>query len=176
MCVPSGKKGNLTERPQPVGLSLALSIPSIVGCVFLLIWQTYVLRVELILVSVQLSLIGLEFFLGLVAIILFSRWVQVLANHYLELSAIRILIEAFFQQAANAFLHWQKHMILTKLLFLRVNVMISKCCKRGSSNSWLSILLYLPASTETIIQASAFYCNVIITSDCLSVSAICPDR
>ena len=69
----AGKKGNLTERAQPVGLSLALSIISVIGNIFLLIWQTYVLRAELILIIVQLSFISLEMLLGLVAIVLFNR-------------------------------------------------------------------------------------------------------
>ena len=68
-----GKKGNLTERGQPVILSVLLSIPSIIGNVFLLVWQTYVLRAELILVAIQLSFIAIEMLLGIVAVILFSR-------------------------------------------------------------------------------------------------------
>lgn len=63
----------MTERAQPIGLSLALTVPSVLGNVFLLLWQTYVLRAELILICIQLSLLGLELLLGLVAIILFSR-------------------------------------------------------------------------------------------------------
>lgn len=69
----AGKKGNLTERAQPVGLSLALSLISIIGNVFLILWQTYVLRAELILIIIQLSFIALEMLLGLIAIVLFNR-------------------------------------------------------------------------------------------------------
>ncbi|KAF6024096.1 TMEM216 [Bugula neritina] len=68
-----GKKGNLTERPLLVGVSLGLSLPAVLGNVFLLIWQTYLLRAELILIIVQLSFIGVEMLLGFIAIILFSR-------------------------------------------------------------------------------------------------------
>jgi len=70
----AGKKGNLTERPLLVGVSLGLSLPAVLGNVFLLIWQTYLLRAELILIIIQLSFIGVEMLLGFIAIILFSRW------------------------------------------------------------------------------------------------------
>ncbi|XP_067950715.1 transmembrane protein 216-like [Watersipora subatra] len=68
-----GKRGNLTERGQPVILSILLSVPCALGHVFLLIWQTYVLRAELIIIAIELTFIAVEILLGLVAVILFSR-------------------------------------------------------------------------------------------------------
>lgn len=55
-----GRKGNLTERSFPVLISIVLTVPSVLGVVYFLIWQTYVLRLEMILCIIQLSLHGLE--------------------------------------------------------------------------------------------------------------------
>ncbi|KAK3098595.1 hypothetical protein FSP39_021085 [Pinctada imbricata] len=66
-------KGNLTERGIGVFVSLLLSIPACLGAVFLLLWQTYVLRVDVILAAIQLAFIGFELIFGLISIITFAR-------------------------------------------------------------------------------------------------------
>ncbi|XP_077863530.1 transmembrane protein 216-like [Saccoglossus kowalevskii] len=68
-----GKKGNLTERTISLLLSVVLSLPMIFAHVYLLIWQTYVLRAEIILNSIQLVFLGLELVFSIIAIITFAR-------------------------------------------------------------------------------------------------------
>lgn len=68
-----GMKGNLTERVVSVVVSLLLTLPSIFGCLYLIIWQTYVLRLEVIINSVQLAFIALEVLFGIISFITFAR-------------------------------------------------------------------------------------------------------
>ena len=69
-------KGNLTERVVAVVLSLVITVPAVFGNIYLLIWQTYVLRVEVILNAIQLSFMGLELLFGIISCITFARFVQ----------------------------------------------------------------------------------------------------
>ena len=69
----SGQKGNLTERLLAVGLSLALSVPSLFGVLYLLVWQTYVLRIEVILAAIQIAFLGLQFIFGIISVVTFAR-------------------------------------------------------------------------------------------------------
>ncbi|KFP80674.1 Transmembrane protein 80, partial [Acanthisitta chloris] len=55
-----GVKGNLTEEEAPLGLSLGLTVGSVVLCVYLLVWQTYVLWADVILNAVLLAAYALE--------------------------------------------------------------------------------------------------------------------
>lgn len=55
-----GKKGNLTEKIFYLLISIGLTIPSVLGVLYLLLWQTYVLRLEFVSCSVLLTLQGLE--------------------------------------------------------------------------------------------------------------------
>lgn len=54
------RTGNLTERQIPIVASIILGLTSILGSVYILLWQTYVLRIELILSIIQLVFQGLE--------------------------------------------------------------------------------------------------------------------
>jgi len=56
-----GKYGNLTEGQIPVLACLALTIPATLGTVYALVWQTYLLNVELILTSITFVFHGLQF-------------------------------------------------------------------------------------------------------------------
>ncbi|KAM3959840.1 transmembrane protein 216-like [Aphomia sociella] len=56
-----GRKGSLSERDVPVLFSVLLTVPSIVGVLYLLIWQVVVLRIEYIWCTLMLSLQMLEF-------------------------------------------------------------------------------------------------------------------
>jgi transmembrane protein 216 len=69
----AGRKGNLTEQIIGVVVSVVLSIPAIFASLFLLLWQTYVLRVEVILSGIQLAFIGLQLIFGIISIITFAR-------------------------------------------------------------------------------------------------------
>ena len=68
-----GQKGNLTERMISVVLSIGLSIASVFGAVYMLIWQTYVLRIEAVLAAIQIAFIGLEFIFGIISVVTFAR-------------------------------------------------------------------------------------------------------
>ncbi|XP_052087805.1 transmembrane protein 216-like [Mytilus californianus] len=67
------QKGNLTERIVGVLVSILLSIPAVLGALYLILWQTYVLRVDVILASIQVVLIGLELIFGIISMITFAR-------------------------------------------------------------------------------------------------------
>ncbi|XP_066043195.1 transmembrane protein 80 [Chamaea fasciata] len=66
-----GFKGNLTEAEAPLGLSLGLTVGSAVLCVYLLLWQTYVLWADVLLNALLLSAYGLESGLKVTAIAAF---------------------------------------------------------------------------------------------------------
>ncbi|XP_071113905.1 transmembrane protein 216-like [Haliotis cracherodii] len=68
-----GQKGNLTEQTVGVIVCVLLSIPALFGALFIILWQTYVLRVEVILAAIQLALIGLELIFSIISIITFAR-------------------------------------------------------------------------------------------------------
>lgn len=68
-----GYKGNLAERTLSLALSLVLGIPVLFINLFILLWQTYVLRVEAILVGIALVLLGLEIIFSIAAIFTFKR-------------------------------------------------------------------------------------------------------
>ncbi|XP_049880906.1 uncharacterized protein LOC126377239 [Pectinophora gossypiella] len=56
-----GRKGSLKERDIPVMFSVLLTIPSIIGVLYLLIWQVVVLRIEYIWCTLMLCIQLLEF-------------------------------------------------------------------------------------------------------------------
>ncbi|XP_041453140.1 transmembrane protein 216-like isoform X1 [Lytechinus pictus] len=68
-----GKKGNLTEKVVHLAVSLALSVATLFGALYLILWQTYVLRAELILNAVLLCFLGLELVFSIIAVITFAR-------------------------------------------------------------------------------------------------------
>ncbi|XP_003976514.2 transmembrane protein 216-like [Takifugu rubripes] len=68
-----GWKGNLCERSLASCLSLFLLVPCVALAVYVLLLQTFVLRVEFILAAVLLVFYGLELVLGLVSLLAFSR-------------------------------------------------------------------------------------------------------
>ncbi|PNF23604.1 hypothetical protein B7P43_G04944 [Cryptotermes secundus] len=68
-----GRKGNLTERGLAVLVSIGLTVPSIFGVLYFLIWQTYVLRLEVVLCAIQLILQGLEVGFALLCLLSFYK-------------------------------------------------------------------------------------------------------
>ncbi|KAM7450683.1 hypothetical protein ABFA07_001677 [Porites harrisoni] len=68
-----GYKGNLAERTLSLALSLVLGIPVLFIHLFILLWQTYVLRIEAVLVSIALVLLGLEMIFSIAAVFTFKR-------------------------------------------------------------------------------------------------------
>jgi len=71
----AGYKGNLTEHVLTVVMSLVFTITSLIGFIYLLLWQTYVLRVDVILNSIEIAFICLEIIFCIVCIIVFSRYI-----------------------------------------------------------------------------------------------------
>lgn len=63
-----GRKGSLSERDVPVMFSVLLTVPSIVGVLYLLIWQVVVLRIEYIWCTLMVSLQMLEFMFAIMFI------------------------------------------------------------------------------------------------------------
>ncbi|NXF10151.1 TMM80 protein, partial [Smithornis capensis] len=55
-----GCKGNLREEKAPLGLSLGLTVGSVLLAVYLLAWQTYVLWADVVLSALLLAAYGLE--------------------------------------------------------------------------------------------------------------------
>lgn len=68
-----GHKGNLTERSYPVMISLILTIPCSIGVLYFLLWQTYVLRLEVVLCGIQLTFLSFEIIFATVCIVSFYR-------------------------------------------------------------------------------------------------------
>ncbi|XP_010180725.1 PREDICTED: transmembrane protein 80-like [Mesitornis unicolor] len=66
-----GSKGNLTEEEAPLGLSLAITVVSVILSVYFLVWQTYVLKADVIINTVLLCTYGLESVLKVTAIAAF---------------------------------------------------------------------------------------------------------
>jgi len=68
-----GRKGNLTERSFVVLVSIGLTIPSMCGVLYFLLWQTYVLRLEVVLCAIQLTLQGLQVITALLCLAKFYK-------------------------------------------------------------------------------------------------------
>ena len=70
----AGYKGNLTEHVLIVAMSLIFTVTSFFGFLYLLLWQTYVLRADVILNSIQIAFICLEIIFSIICIIVFARY------------------------------------------------------------------------------------------------------
>ncbi|KAK0181608.1 hypothetical protein PV327_003879 [Microctonus hyperodae] len=68
-----GRKGNLTERGLPILLGIVLTIPSALATLYFLFWQNYVLRLEMILCSIQLVLLTAELIISVMCLIAIYR-------------------------------------------------------------------------------------------------------
>nr|XP_006124936.1 transmembrane protein 80 [Pelodiscus sinensis] len=67
----SGTKGNLTEEEVPLGVSLVISIGCIMLSVYFLVWETYILKADVIINAILLCTYGLEGILQIIAIAAF---------------------------------------------------------------------------------------------------------
>ncbi|XP_029438081.1 transmembrane protein 80 isoform X1 [Rhinatrema bivittatum] len=66
-----GVKGNLTEEEVPLGISLVVTAGNVLLSVYFLVWETYVLRADIIINAVLLILYGLESILDFFSIAAF---------------------------------------------------------------------------------------------------------
>ncbi|KAK1116628.1 hypothetical protein QLX08_003150 [Tetragonisca angustula] len=64
-----GRKGNLTEHGLPILIGVILTVPSSLATLYFLIWQHYVLRLEVILCSIQLVLLASELVISILCLI-----------------------------------------------------------------------------------------------------------
>ncbi|XP_043225107.1 transmembrane protein 216-like [Amphibalanus amphitrite] len=67
------RRGNLTLRVLPLLVGALLAAPSALAVCYFLLWQTYVLRLELVLCATQLVFIGVETLLAAGCMVAFSR-------------------------------------------------------------------------------------------------------
>eukprot|EP00730_Choanoeca_flexa_P018041 TRINITY_DN8747_c1_g1_i1.p1 TRINITY_DN8747_c1_g1~~TRINITY_DN8747_c1_g1_i1.p1 ORF type:complete len:138 (+),score=6.27 TRINITY_DN8747_c1_g1_i1:87-500(+) len=68
-----GSRGNLLQESKSLIFLLVFTIPSLLGYLFFLRWQTYVLRIEVALSAIFLTLTGIVFVLGILALINVSK-------------------------------------------------------------------------------------------------------
>ena len=68
-----GKRGNLTNKAIFIFVNILFHIPSILSLIYLVMWQTYILRIELIVVNIAIIFNGLEFIMALIAMIRVNR-------------------------------------------------------------------------------------------------------
>ncbi|XP_075043926.1 transmembrane protein 80 [Mixophyes fleayi] len=68
-----GTMGNLTEEGLPLGFSLFFTASNVLLSVYFLVWQTYILRADVIIIAVLLVLYGLEAILEVFTIAGFFR-------------------------------------------------------------------------------------------------------
>ncbi|GAB1605398.1 transmembrane protein 216 [Argonauta hians] len=68
-----GKKGNLTEVMFGVALSIFLSVPSLCIVLYITLWQSYVLQLEVVISSIEITFLTGEFIFGLLFLITFAR-------------------------------------------------------------------------------------------------------
>jgi len=59
-------------------MSLVFTVTSFFGFLYLLLWQTYVLRADVILNSIQITFIGLEIIFSIICIIVFARYSSIM--------------------------------------------------------------------------------------------------
>ncbi|XP_068964650.1 transmembrane protein 216 isoform X1 [Petaurus breviceps papuanus] len=65
-------KGNLCQRMMPLGISLAMTLPSALMASYYLLLQTYVLRLEAVMSTILLLFCGLELVLEVITLTTFS--------------------------------------------------------------------------------------------------------
>lgn len=68
-----GRKGNLTERGLPILIGIFLTFPSSLATLYFLFWQNYVLKLEVILCSIQLVILALELIISIMYLIAIYR-------------------------------------------------------------------------------------------------------
>ncbi|XP_068117411.1 transmembrane protein 80 isoform X2 [Hyperolius riggenbachi] len=68
-----GMMGNLTEEQLPLGSSLFFTVGNVLLSVYFLVWETYILRADLIINGILLVFYGLEVVLEIFTIAAFFR-------------------------------------------------------------------------------------------------------
>ncbi|KAJ4459009.1 putative Transmembrane protein 80 [Paratrimastix pyriformis] len=68
-----GTRGNLTEQVLPLIFFLVLCVPTIMGHVYFLAWQAYVLQIEIPMNAISLLFLLAELIFAIIYIIVFQR-------------------------------------------------------------------------------------------------------
>ena len=71
----SGQKGNLTERVTASIISLLMIFAVFVGVLYLLLWQTYVLWLEAVLIGFEMAFLVFEIVVAFITVATFARYV-----------------------------------------------------------------------------------------------------
>lgn len=61
-----GSKGNLTDKAPPIVISTVLNISTILGTLYLIKWQTYVIYLEIVIGYIELTFELICFVLGFI--------------------------------------------------------------------------------------------------------------
>ncbi|KAE8607212.1 hypothetical protein XENTR_v10011082 [Xenopus tropicalis] len=69
-----GTQGNLAEEEIPLGSSLLVTVGNIFLAIYFLVWQTYILRADLIINIILLVIYGLEVILEVLTVAAFFRY------------------------------------------------------------------------------------------------------
>uniref|UniRef100_A0A3Q3BDY7 Transmembrane protein 80 n=2 Tax=Kryptolebias marmoratus TaxID=37003 RepID=A0A3Q3BDY7_KRYMA len=69
-----GAKGNLTESESYILCNLIVTAPTVVLTVYFLVWQTYVMRMDVIISSILVAVYGLD---GVLALSTLARFASV---------------------------------------------------------------------------------------------------
>jgi len=67
------RRGNLTQRVLPLLVALVLTVPAALAVCYFLLWQTYVLRMEVVLAGTQLAFMGVETVYAVACMVAFAR-------------------------------------------------------------------------------------------------------
>jgi len=67
------RRGNLTQRVLPLLVALVLTVPAALAVCYFLLWQTYVLRLEVVLAGTQLAFMGVETVYAVACMVAFAR-------------------------------------------------------------------------------------------------------
>jgi len=64
-----GSKGNLTDKAPPIVISSILNITTILGTLYLIRWQTYIIHLEIIIGYIELTFESICFVLGFIHVL-----------------------------------------------------------------------------------------------------------
>ncbi|XP_037068149.1 transmembrane protein 216-like [Pollicipes pollicipes] len=67
------RRGNLTQRALPLGVAALLTVPAALAVCYFLLWQTYVLRLEVVLCATQLCFMAAETVCAVICMVAFAR-------------------------------------------------------------------------------------------------------
>lgn len=73
--ISTGVKGNLTESESYILANILVTAGTVLLTVYFLVWQTYVMRADVIISGILLAVYGLDGVLAVSTLARFARWV-----------------------------------------------------------------------------------------------------